>query len=152
MTAILRNPLHYAQGTLDYARWLFVGLEERPRDHWDEFKDVNRWDARIWPLVGPPTEFELRERGQSNQIVYFYQPARHAPLLATLFLIGAALALLKARYRPALLAAATVVLVLLSSAALNGPVERYLIGNNRGRVNGWVGRGAIYGKCVLVEG
>jgi hypothetical protein len=29
--------------------------------------------------------------------------------------------------------------------------ERYLIGNNRGKVNGWVGRAAIYGKCVRVE-
>jgi hypothetical protein len=29
--------------------------------------------------------------------------------------------------------------------------ERYLIGNNRGKINGWVRRGAIYGRCVLVE-
>ncbi len=29
--------------------------------------------------------------------------------------------------------------------------ERYLIGNNRGKINGWVTRGAIYGKCVLAE-
>ena len=29
--------------------------------------------------------------------------------------------------------------------------ERYLIGNNRGKINGWVGRAAIYGKCVRVE-
>jgi hypothetical protein len=29
--------------------------------------------------------------------------------------------------------------------------ERYLIGNNKGLVNGWVGRGAIYGKCVAVS-
>jgi hypothetical protein len=27
---------------------------------------------------------------------------------------------------------------------------RYLIGNNRGKLNGWVGRGAIFGKCVGV--
>jgi hypothetical protein len=29
--------------------------------------------------------------------------------------------------------------------------ERYLIGNNRGGINGWVGRNAIYGKLVAVE-
>jgi hypothetical protein len=29
--------------------------------------------------------------------------------------------------------------------------ERYLIGNNCGRINGWVSRGAIYGRCVRVE-
>ena len=29
--------------------------------------------------------------------------------------------------------------------------SRFLIGNNRGRVNGWVSAGSIYGKCVRVE-
>lgn len=29
--------------------------------------------------------------------------------------------------------------------------ERFQIGNNRGRINGWVSRHAIYGKCVRVE-
>jgi phage repressor protein C with HTH and peptisase S24 domain len=29
--------------------------------------------------------------------------------------------------------------------------ERYQIGNNRGRVNGWVSRNSVYGKCVRVE-
>ncbi|EEF59472.1 hypothetical protein [Pedosphaera parvula] len=28
--------------------------------------------------------------------------------------------------------------------------ERFQIGNNRGRINGWVGRNAIYGKCVRI--
>ena len=29
---------------------------------------------------------------------------------------------------------------------------RYLIGNNKGRINGWVGRGCIYGRAVEVGG
>lgn len=29
--------------------------------------------------------------------------------------------------------------------------ERFLIGNNRGRINGWIGSGAIYGRCIRVE-
>jgi hypothetical protein len=29
--------------------------------------------------------------------------------------------------------------------------RRYQIGNNRGRINGWVSRGSIFGKCVAVE-
>jgi SOS-response transcriptional repressor LexA len=29
--------------------------------------------------------------------------------------------------------------------------SRYLIGNNRGKTNGWVGANCIYGKCVRVE-
>jgi hypothetical protein len=33
--------------------------------------------------------------------------------------------------------------------AIQGP--RFQIGNNRGRINGWVTAGAIFGKCVRVE-
>ena len=29
--------------------------------------------------------------------------------------------------------------------------ERFLIGNNRGGVNGWIGRSAIYGRLVAVN-
>ncbi len=29
--------------------------------------------------------------------------------------------------------------------------ERFQIGNNRGRINGWVGVNAIFGKCIKVE-
>jgi hypothetical protein len=29
--------------------------------------------------------------------------------------------------------------------------ERFLIGNNRGKLNGWVGRNAIYGIAIKVE-
>lgn len=29
--------------------------------------------------------------------------------------------------------------------------ERYQIGNNRGRINGWVGANSVFGKCVKVE-
>ena len=28
---------------------------------------------------------------------------------------------------------------------------RYLIGNNRGGINGWISANAIFGKCVRVE-
>jgi hypothetical protein len=33
--------------------------------------------------------------------------------------------------------------------AIQGP--RFQIGNNRGRINGWVSAGAIFGCCVRVE-
>jgi hypothetical protein len=29
--------------------------------------------------------------------------------------------------------------------------KRFQIGNNRGRINGWVGSNSIYGKCTKVE-
>ena len=33
--------------------------------------------------------------------------------------------------------------------AVNG--KRFQIGNNRGRINGWIGTNAIFGKCVKIE-
>ena len=29
--------------------------------------------------------------------------------------------------------------------------RRFQIGNNRGRINGWVGEGGIFGKCTRIE-
>jgi hypothetical protein len=29
--------------------------------------------------------------------------------------------------------------------------DRFQIGNNRGRINGWVSAGAIFGRCVKIE-
>jgi hypothetical protein len=29
--------------------------------------------------------------------------------------------------------------------------QRYQIGNNKGHINGWIGRNGIFGKCVRVE-
>ncbi|HEY7154603.1 MAG TPA: hypothetical protein VH575_11635 [Gemmataceae bacterium] len=33
--------------------------------------------------------------------------------------------------------------------AIQGP--RFQIGNNRGRINGWVSANAIFGRCVQIE-
>ena len=125
ISAILRDPERYARGTLAYSWEVFVGLDERMREHWEEYKDANPWDPRIRGLVGGPTPAELAERSNANKLAQLYQPARHHALLASSSLLGLALALLIPRYRPALLPATTTVLLLVLSAALNGPVERY---------------------------
>ena len=33
--------------------------------------------------------------------------------------------------------------------AING--ARFQIGNNRGRINGWIGANSIFGKCIKIE-
>ncbi len=33
--------------------------------------------------------------------------------------------------------------------AING--LRFQIGNNRGRINGWIGANSIFGKCIKIE-
>jgi len=30
--------------------------------------------------------------------------------------------------------------------------QRFQIGNNRGHINGWISAGAIFGRCIKVEG
>jgi hypothetical protein len=37
----------------------------------------------------------------------------------------------------------------LVTAAPNG--KEFQISNNKGHVNGWIGRGCIYGRCVRIE-
>lgn len=32
-----------------------------------------------------------------------------------------------------------------------GPDTRYLIGNNRGRINGWIGRAAVFGRVTEIH-
>jgi 4-amino-4-deoxy-L-arabinose transferase-like glycosyltransferase len=125
VAAILRNPVHYAEGSIEFVGVIFAGEEERLRDHWDEYKDANPWDPRIRDLVGGPTSAELAERSNANRLANLFQPARYSTALAALFILGAALALLVPRYRVALLPSATVGVLLLAQAALDGPVERY---------------------------
>jgi 4-amino-4-deoxy-L-arabinose transferase-like glycosyltransferase len=125
VAAIVRDPVHYLEGSLVFAQRIFVGVEERLRDHWEEYKDVNPWDERIRPLVGGPSPAELPERPTASRLVSTYQPVHVAPVLAALFALGLALAVSMSRHRPALLPAAAVLLLLLASAALDGPVERY---------------------------
>jgi hypothetical protein len=125
MAAILRDPVHFAEGTFDFTATIFKGRDERVREHWDEYKDVNPWDPRIQSLVGGPSQAELLERPNARVIADVYQPTRFAPLLAGLCLLGIALAVLVPRQRTVLLPAGAACLLLLASAALNGPVERY---------------------------
>ena len=123
--AILRDPAHYVGGTLAFSAQIFGGVEERLRDHWDEYKDANPWDERIRALVVGPTPAQLAERANASRLVTVYQPARYAPFLAALLLLGTGLAVSMPRYRLGLIPASAVVVLLLASAALDGPVERY---------------------------
>jgi 4-amino-4-deoxy-L-arabinose transferase-like glycosyltransferase len=125
LEAIRRNPGHFVIGSLAFAWRIFQGQEERLREHWDEYKDANPWDERIQGLVGGPTAAELGERSAAAGLTRLYQPHLYAVPLAGLGLLGLTLALLVRPYRPALLLGAAALAVLLASAALDGPVERY---------------------------
>jgi phage repressor protein C with HTH and peptisase S24 domain len=40
---------------------------------------------------------------------------------------------------------------LVKAIKMNGELKLYQIGNNKGRMNGWVSKKKIFGKCVKVE-
>jgi hypothetical protein len=45
----------------------------------------------------------------------------------------------------------TIYLHLIKAVRSNGEARQYQIGNNRGGINGWVSRRAIYGKAVEIR-
>jgi 4-amino-4-deoxy-L-arabinose transferase-like glycosyltransferase len=151
MGAILRNPVHYLESTVAFTQEIFVGVDERLREHYEEYRDVNPWDDRIRALVRPPTDEQLSERPSANRVVNLYQPARYAPVLAGLFALGIALGLLVPRYRLALLPACAVAILLLAHAALDGPVERYRYPLDP-QISVLVGGGLAGGASLLLSG
>lgn len=125
VAAIVRDPERFVRTTLAFTAQIWLGVEERVRDHWDEYKDANPWDPRIRELVGGPSPAELAERPNASRLAQLEQPVRFAQPLAVLFALGLALAGGMGRYRTALLPGLGAVGLLVLSAALDGPVERY---------------------------
>jgi 4-amino-4-deoxy-L-arabinose transferase-like glycosyltransferase len=123
--AILRDPWRYVSGTLSMSAEIFVGVEERFLDHWKEYKDVNPWNPQIGALVGDPTPWEARERSTAHRLADIYEPADFAPFIFGLFCLGCVAAVVSSRARPALLPALAAIGLIVASAALDGPVERY---------------------------
>lgn len=119
--AILRQPLYFATGSVQFAVRIFNGIEIRLRDHEAERKDVE-WSERTRALLANQrSEDDARA---ANGLLKVWQPALWAPLPLLLFALGIATSCLTS-WRPGLLLGATVVFLCLASAALNGPQERY---------------------------
>jgi 4-amino-4-deoxy-L-arabinose transferase-like glycosyltransferase len=119
--AILRQPLYFVEGSLRFALRIFDGVEIRLRDHEAERKDVE-WSERTRALlVSTRSEDDARF---ANGLLKLWQPALWDPLPMVLFGLGILAAMLPG-YRPGLLLGATTVLLIVASAALNGPQERY---------------------------
>jgi hypothetical protein len=121
--AILRQPLHFVEGTVAFAVRIFHGEEIRLREHLNERRDVV-WEERTRHLLEPGPWSEDDFRAASRQLGW-YQPARFAPLPLILFAIGLVAAAALPHWRPALLPGLTAVALILASAALDGPQERY---------------------------
>jgi len=120
--AIARQPLYFVQGSLLFGLRIFNGTEIRLRDHESERKDVVWEDRTRGLLTAARSEDDARV---ASGLLRWYQPAEYAPLPLMLFAVGLLAALARPAWRPALLPGFTVAALVLASAALNGPQERY---------------------------
>lgn len=121
LQAILRQPAYFIEGSLAFAVRIFNGVEVELRDHEDERKDVE-WNERTSALLAAPRSGD--DGRFASGLLKLWQPSRWAPLPLLLFLLGMAAALLPG-WRPGLLVGGMVGALVLFSAALNGPQERY---------------------------
>ena len=121
--AIERQPGYYLAGTADMLVKTFVGRPVRLRQDWLPWRNI-AWDARVQHLLPQPTAVEDRSFAAAERLATVYDPARAAPLLAVLGVIGALRGLERSR-RPALVVGLLVAGLLLAGAALIGIEWRY---------------------------
>ena len=129
LEAIRRDPLLYARGTVEMFWELIEGAPKEESVRWhqrehDQPRVANQW-GRLAYLLGPPTPAQLREQDQAEALARLFRPTQHAWTLTLLFLVGVVAALARPRFRPALLPALVVLVLLAASAALVGAVPRY---------------------------
>ncbi|MBA2448663.1 MAG: glycosyltransferase family 39 protein [Chloroflexi bacterium] len=123
LEAIWRQPGYFAEGTLRFAVRIFNGVEVRLRDHDQERRDVV-WEERTRHLLqaSPRSDSAFRT---ASAMLRWYQPSQLAPLQLVLFAIGLLAALVVPAWRSALVPGLMVAMLVLASAALDGPQERY---------------------------
>ena len=123
LQAILKQPVYYLTGTAEMFVTTFVGRPIRLRQDWLPWRNI-AWEDRVEHLLPAPTPVEDRSFAAAEWLVTRYDPARVAPLLALLGVVGI-FAGVQAGRRSALLLGAVVVLVLFAGAALIGIEWRY---------------------------
>ncbi|MCC6175488.1 MAG: Rpn family recombination-promoting nuclease/putative transposase [Chloroflexi bacterium] len=122
LSAIERQPLYFATGSLAFAQRIFSGADVKLRDHEAERKDVV-WEERTRPLLASARSDD--DGRFASQRLRLYQPADYAPLPLILFALGLVACGLHPHWRPGLFVGGSALVLVLASAALNGPQERY---------------------------
>jgi 4-amino-4-deoxy-L-arabinose transferase-like glycosyltransferase len=125
---IAARPVYYVQGTLQMTWQLLVGEVERLRTDWKTQGarfSREEWEERAQHLLGNPTQVHQNEFDRAEAIVALYQPGILGPTLPTLALVGLLIAARVPSLRPALLPGLAALTLVVTSAALDGPVARY---------------------------
>jgi len=125
---ILNQPVYYLQGTARLSWQLLAGEPEKLSTDWKTQNarlSRDEWDDRVEHLLSRATEAQRNELDNADAIVDLVQPPAWHPLMPALFILGTLLFALKASLRPALLMSFAVIGLLVTCAALDGPVVRY---------------------------
>jgi len=125
---ILENPGYYLRGTAKMTWQLLLGEPERLSTDWKTQNarlSRDEWDDRIEHLLSRASTAQRNELDTASAVVALVQPPAWGPTMPVLFIIGSVIVVFSARYRPALLLSLSVLALLLTCAALDGPVVRY---------------------------
>ncbi|MCC6175487.1 MAG: glycosyltransferase family 39 protein [Chloroflexi bacterium] len=125
--AILRRPGYYLQGTLQRFFNLADGSVERLRDYRNTADTARqRWeDEGSGHLLVAATPAEDAAAPTGSALVSLWQPGYVGPILPLLALLGTLAALVRRRWRPAVVVGLASVTLLFVSAAIVGNVARY---------------------------
>ena len=130
LEAIAERPGYYIIGSLRMAGQILLGKEREDSlvTRWTQRTDkdwVEQWDARVDHLLTPASPAEQAEMLRAENLVNIYQPVALGPVLPLLALLGLVLAIALHRFRLGVLPGVSAVVLVLASAALDGPVPRY---------------------------
>lgn len=125
---ILEQPGLYLRGTAEMTWQLLAGEPEKLTTDWKTQNarlSRDEWDERVEHLLSRATQAQRNELDTASALVALVQPPAWGPLMPLLFLAGTVLAAMTTRLRPALVLSLSVLAILVTSAALDGPVVRY---------------------------
>ena len=129
LEAIMRDPLLWAQGTVEMFVELVRGAPKEESVRWhqsvhDQPRVANQWGGRAY-LLGPPTPTQAPELDRAEALARVFRPSQHTWTLVALFIAGSIAAVSVRRLRAALMPVLAVIILLGASAALVGDVPRY---------------------------
>jgi hypothetical protein len=125
---ILEHPVYYLRGTARMTWQLLAGEPEKLSTDWKTQNarlSREEWDDRVEHLLSRASEAQRNELDNASALVALVQPPAWGPLMPVLFILGTALFVVVPQLRPALLLSLAVLGLLVTCAALDGPVVRY---------------------------
>jgi hypothetical protein len=125
---ILEHPVYYLRGTAKMTWQLLAGEPEKLSTDWKTQSarlSRDEWDDRVEHLLSRASPAQRNELDNASAIVALVQPPAWGPLMPALFILGTVLFLVVPQLRPSLLLSLAVLALLVTCAALDGPVVRY---------------------------